>query len=69
MSKFFMYGSELQEIEQLMMFVPNFLPRRSGVINANLKVSHLAAKSSRHWPDGDDISTKLFTDPSNHKIL
>ena len=27
-----MYGSELQEIEQLMMLVPNFLPRRSGVI-------------------------------------
>ena len=25
MSKFFMYGSELQEIEQLMMLVPNFL--------------------------------------------
>ena len=32
MSKFFMYGSELQELEQLMMLVPNFLPRRSGVI-------------------------------------
>ena len=32
MSKFFMYGSELQEIEQLMMLVPNFLPRRSWVI-------------------------------------
>ena len=32
MSKFFMYGSELQELEQLMMLVPNFLPRRSWVI-------------------------------------
>lgn len=32
MSKFFMYGSELQELEQLMMLVPNFLPRKSGVI-------------------------------------
>lgn len=32
MSKFFMYSSELQEIEKLMMLVPNFLPRRSGVI-------------------------------------
>ncbi len=32
MPKFFMYGSELQELEQLMMLVPNFLPRRSGVI-------------------------------------
>ena len=32
MSKLFMYGSDLQELEQLMMLVPNFLPRRSGVI-------------------------------------
>lgn len=32
MSKFFMHGSELQELEQLMMLVPNFLSRRSGVI-------------------------------------
>ena len=38
MSKFFMYGSELQELEQLMMLVPNFLPRRSGVVYVNLKV-------------------------------
>jgi len=33
-----MYGSELQETEQLMMLVPNFLPRRSGVVYVNLKV-------------------------------
>ena len=32
MSKFFMYGTELHELEQLMMLVPNFMPRRSGVI-------------------------------------
>jgi len=32
MSKYFMYGTELQEFEKLMMLVPNFLPRRSGVI-------------------------------------
>ena len=32
MSKYFMYGTELQELEQLMMLVPNFMPRRSGVI-------------------------------------
>jgi len=30
MSKFFMYSSELQKLEQLMMLVPNFMPRRSG---------------------------------------
>lgn len=32
MSKFFMCDSELREIEKLMMLVPNFLRRRSGVI-------------------------------------
>lgn len=32
MSKYFMYGTELQEFEQLMMLVPNFMPRGSGVI-------------------------------------
>lgn len=32
MSKLFMYGTEHQELEQLMMLVPNFLPRRNGVI-------------------------------------
>ena len=32
MSKLFMYGSDFQELEQLMMLVPNFSPRRSGVI-------------------------------------
>ena len=32
MSKYFMYGTELQELEQMMMLVPNFMPRRSGVI-------------------------------------
>ncbi|MPM07451.1 hypothetical protein SDC9_53757 [bioreactor metagenome] len=32
MSKFFMYGTELQDIEQMMMLVPNFIPRRSGVV-------------------------------------
>lgn len=32
MPKYFMYGSELQELEQLMMLIPNFFPRRSGVI-------------------------------------
>lgn len=32
MTKFFMYGTELQDIEQMMMLVPNFIPRRSGVV-------------------------------------
>lgn len=35
MSKFFMYGTDFQELEQLMMLVPNFMPRRSGVIVVN----------------------------------
>lgn len=32
MSKFFMYSTKLQDIEQIMMLVPNFIPRRSGVV-------------------------------------
>ena len=32
MSKFFMYGTELQDIEQMMMLVPNFIPRRSDFV-------------------------------------
>ncbi|MHB8064112.1 MAG: hypothetical protein ACYDG2_16040 [Ruminiclostridium sp.] len=32
MSKYFMYGTELRELEQMMMLVPNFMPRRSGMI-------------------------------------
>lgn len=32
MSKLFMYGSDLQELEKLMMLVTNFLPRRNEVI-------------------------------------
>ena len=27
-----MYGTELGELEQLMMLVPNFMPRKSGMI-------------------------------------
>ncbi len=32
MSKVFMYGTSLEGIEQLMVMVPNFQPRRSGII-------------------------------------
>lgn len=32
MSKLFMYGTRLQEFEQMMMFVPNFTKRGKGVI-------------------------------------
>ena len=32
MSKLYMYGTELGELEQLMMLVPNFMPRKSGMI-------------------------------------
>lgn len=32
MSKFFMYDSELKDLEQLMMLVPNFVPRGSGMV-------------------------------------
>lgn len=32
MSRSFMYGTRLQEMEQMMMSVPNFLPRGKGMI-------------------------------------
>lgn len=35
MSKIFMYGTSLGEIEQLMMMAPNFSPRRSGIVINN----------------------------------
>lgn len=35
MSKLFMYGTSLEGIEQLMVMVPNFQPRRSGIIINN----------------------------------
>lgn len=35
MSQLFMYGTSLEGIEQLMVMVPNFQPRRSGVVINN----------------------------------
>ena len=35
MSKFFMYGTSLEGIEQLMMMAPNFIPRGSGIVINN----------------------------------
>ena len=35
MSKLFMYETSLEEIEQLMVMVPNFQPRRSGIVINN----------------------------------
>lgn len=35
MSKFFMYGTSLEGIEQLMMMAPNFIPRGSGIMIQN----------------------------------
>lgn len=35
MSKLFMYGTSLEGIEQLMVMVPNFQPRRSGIVTNN----------------------------------
>lgn len=35
MSKLFMYGTSLEEIEQLMVLVQNLQPRRSGIVIDN----------------------------------
>lgn len=37
MSRFFLYGTSLGGMEQLMMLAPNFSPRRSGVVTNNSK--------------------------------
>jgi len=52
MSKYFMNDSELQDIEQLMMLVPNFLPRSSGVI-----VVHGFGKESRQKREAEVLPT------------
>lgn len=35
MSKLFMYGTSLEGMEQLMVMVPNFQPRRNGIVINN----------------------------------
>lgn len=35
MSKLFIYGTQLEGIEQLMVMVPNFSPRRSDIVINN----------------------------------
>ena len=35
MAKLFVYGTSLEGIEQLMVMVPNFQPRRSGIVINN----------------------------------
>lgn len=37
MTKLFMYGTDLQELEQMMMMVPNFKPKGSGIMVLNCK--------------------------------
>ena len=36
MSKLFMHGTSLEGIEQLVVIVPNFQPRRSGIVIVNV---------------------------------
>lgn len=44
MSKLFMYGTSLEGIEQLMVMVPNFQPRRSGIVINNYFNCRVGAK-------------------------
>lgn len=48
MSKFFMYGTDLHELEQLMMLVPNFTPRRSGVIVMKERIKRMKKLIVKH---------------------
>ena len=38
MSRYFMYGTNLQDTEQMMMSVPNFSPRMKGMIIMGKKI-------------------------------
>ncbi len=61
MSKYFMYGTEQQELEQLMMLVPNFMPRGSGVIvvkKKHDKKENLRCSDSNNYVEGQ-FSEKL----------
>ena len=39
MTKIFMYGTGLQELEQMMMLVPNFAPRMKGMVIVGKRIA------------------------------
>ena len=59
MSKYFMYGTELQELEHLMMLVPNFMPRGSGVIVVKKHDKNLRCSDCNNYVGGQ-YSEKLL---------
>lgn len=54
MSRYFMYGTSLEGIEQLMMLAPNFSPRRSGVVINN----HFNCKGDVKICNGCEVNIK-----------
>ena len=79
MSKLFMYGTSLEGIEQLMVMVPNFQPRRSGIVINNYfncrggdedcKLSMINVDSSCRNCGYNDWNFKVNVDKKKYKDL
>lgn len=81
MSKFFMCDSDLREIEQLMMLVPNFLPKNSRVIvvqkyrngdvpnNLDQDYKQITAYCCKGRPSGGAIQNACCCDSFNYEEM
>ena len=79
MSKLFMYGTSLEGIEQLMVMVPNFQPRRSGIVINNYfnceggvkdcKLSVINVDDSCKNCGYNDLKFKVNVDKKRYKNL
>lgn len=79
MSKLFMYGTSLEGIEQLMVVVPNFQPRRSGIVinnyfncqggDGDCKLSVINVDDSCKNCGYNDLNFKVNVDKKRYKDL
>ena len=79
MSKLFMYGTSLQETEKLMLMVPNFQPRRSGIVinnyfncqggDVDCKFNIIKADDECRSCGNKDLNFKLNVDKQVYKNL
>jgi hypothetical protein len=79
MSKLFMYGTSLEGIEQLMVMVPNFQPRRSGIVINNYfncrggdkdcKIGVINVDNSCRDCVSDDLDCQINLDKKRYKDL
>ncbi|NLY45339.1 MAG: hypothetical protein GX053_05045, partial [Tissierella sp.] len=73
MSKLFMYGTSLEGIEQLMVMVPNFQPRRSAIVincqggDENCKLSVINVDDSCRKCGYNNSNSKVNVDKKRYK--